>query len=158
MAGSAPHQGAQARQHLLHVERLGDVVVGAGVEPGDLLAPAVASGQNQHRHGATLPAPALEHRDPVHDRQAQIEHHGIVGLVGAEIVPFLAVGGEVDGVPGIAQAFLQLPRQVNVVFDHQNPHRLLLPDRAQRASRMCPVRASTLTSRTLPSSPSHLTR
>ena len=103
--------------------------------------------------------PALEHADAVHHRQAEIEHHGIVGLVGPEIVALLAIRGEVDRIAGIAQAVVQLPRQVGIVFDHQNPHRArLLASGTQRTARMRPVRASAVTSRTVPSSPSHLMR
>ena len=68
-------------------------------------------------------------RDAVHLRQAEVEHHGIVGLGVAEEVALLAVGGEVDRIAGIAQAVVQLPRQIGIVFDHQDPHRarLLVP-------------------------------
>ena len=50
LSAGAPDQRAQPREHLLHAERLGDVVVGAAVDALDLLVPAAARGQHQHRH------------------------------------------------------------------------------------------------------------
>jgi hypothetical protein len=45
MAGGATHERADAGQHFLDVERLGDVIVGAGIDALDLVGPAVAGGQ-----------------------------------------------------------------------------------------------------------------
>ena len=61
--GGAAHQRAHARQHLLDVERLRHVIVGAGVDPLHLVGPAVARGQQQHRHGAPVAPPLLEHAE-----------------------------------------------------------------------------------------------
>ena len=93
MAGGAADQRAHPRQHLLDVEGLGDIVVGAGVDARHLVAPAVARGQDQHRHLAPVAAPVLEHADAVHLRQADIEHDGVVGLGVAEEMALLAVEG-----------------------------------------------------------------
>ena len=46
----AAQQRADARQHFLHVEGLGHIVVGAGIEALHLVAPAVARGEDEHRH------------------------------------------------------------------------------------------------------------
>ena len=104
VAGGAAQQRADPRQHFLEVKRLGDVIVGAGVEALHLVAPAVARGEDQHRHRAPVAAPRLQHRDAVHLRQADIEHHGVVGLAVAEKMPLLAVEGAIDHIAGIASA------------------------------------------------------
>ena len=122
MAGRAAQQRADTRQHLLEVERLGDVVVGAGVEALHLVAPAVARGQDQHRHGAAGAAPCLQHRDTVHLGQADVEDHGVVRLAFAEEVPLLAVKGAVDDVSGVGQRRRQLPIEVRIVLDDEEPH------------------------------------
>ena len=49
----AAQQRAQARQQLVERERLHEVVVGAGVEPGDAVAHLVAGGE--HEHGVRSP-------------------------------------------------------------------------------------------------------
>ncbi len=103
MAGGTADQRAEPRQHLLEVERLGDIVVGAGIDAGDLVAPAVARGQDQHRHLAAAATPALDHADAIHLRQADIEHDGVVGFRIAEEMAFLAVKGTVDDIAGVDQ-------------------------------------------------------
>jgi hypothetical protein len=61
VAGRTAQQRADARQHLLEMKGLGDVVVGAGVETLDLVAPAVARGEDEDWHGPAGAAPSLEH-------------------------------------------------------------------------------------------------
>src|SRR3546814_6322036 len=56
----APDQRTQAGLEFLDRERLGQVVVGAGAQAGELLVERVARGQHQHRRGlARLLAQAL---------------------------------------------------------------------------------------------------
>ena len=123
MPGGAAHQRADAGQHFFHVEGLGDIVVGAGIDALHLVAPAVARGQQQHRHGLAGAAPFLEHRQPVHLRQADIEHHRVVGFGVAEEVAFLAVERDVDRIAGLGQRFLELAIEIGVVFNDENAHR-----------------------------------
>ena len=48
--GGPAERSAQAGQELVHAERLGDVVVGAGVERRNLVALGVADRQHDDRH------------------------------------------------------------------------------------------------------------
>ena len=59
VAGGAANEGAQAGQHLLHVEGLGDIIVGAGVEALDLVAPRIARREDEHRHRRAGRAPGF---------------------------------------------------------------------------------------------------
>ena len=77
-AGTA-NQGAQASQQFFQVEGFGQVIVGTRIDPRDLFWPAIARGQDQHRHRARGRTPGLEHAHPIHLGQPEIEHHGIVG-------------------------------------------------------------------------------
>ncbi len=119
MAGGAAQQRADARQHLFEVERLGDIVVGAGVEALHLVAPAVARGEDQDRHRAAVAAPRLQHRDAVHLGQADVEHHGVIGLAVAEEVPLLAVERAIDDIAGIRQRRGELTVEIRVVLDDE---------------------------------------
>ena len=119
MADRAAQQRADARQHLLEVERLGHIVVGAGVEALHLVAPAVARGEHQHRHGAAGAAPGLEHRDAVHLGQADVEDDRVIGLGLAEVVAFLAVEGAVDHIAGVGQRGRELAVEIGVVLDDE---------------------------------------
>ena len=120
VAGGAAHLGADAGQQLLHVEGLGDVVVGAGVHAGDLVAPAVARGEDDDRHVALGAAPLLEHADAVHLGQADVEDDDVVGLGLAEEVAFLAVEGGIDGVAGVGQRRDELAIEIAIILDDQN--------------------------------------
>ena len=122
VADRAAQQRAHARQHFLEMKRLGDIVVGAGVEALHLVAPAVARGQQQHRHGAAGAAPGFQHRNAVHLRQADIEHDRVVGLGLAEIVALLAVEGAVDHIAGLGQRRRKLAVQIGIVLDNEEPH------------------------------------
>src|SRR6266566_6323751 len=101
------------------MERLGDVVVGAGVEALDLIAPAVARGEDEDRHGPAGTPPGLEHRDAVHLGQADIEDHRIVGLAFAEKVALLAVEGTIDHVARVNERGRELPIEIGIVLDHE---------------------------------------
>ena len=122
VAGGAAHLGADARQQLLHMEGLGHVVVGAGVHAGDLVAPAVAGGEDDHGHVALGATPLLEHADAVHLRQAGVEDDDVVGLGLAEEEALLAVEGGVDRIARIGQGRDQLAIEISIVLDHQYAH------------------------------------
>ena len=125
VASRAAQQRAHAREHFFEMERLGDIVVGASIEALHLVAPAVACGEHEHRHGAPGAAPGFQHRDAVHLRQADIEDHGVVRLALAEIVPFLAVEGAVDHVAGFGERGRQLPIEIGIILDHEETHEAL---------------------------------
>ena len=80
LLGRAPAQhGANARQHFLGRERLGDVVVGASVQAGDAVGLVAARGQHQDRHalGARVLAPFLGQRQAAFARQHPVEQDHI---------------------------------------------------------------------------------
>ena len=80
-AGGVAQRHAHARQQLAGAERLGHVVVGAGVERGDLVALLAARRQHDDRHRAPLAQPP-DDLQAVHVGQAEVEDHD-VGLARA---------------------------------------------------------------------------
>ena len=122
VADRAAQQRADARQHLLEMEGLCDIVVGAGIEALHLVAPAVARGQQQHRHGAAGTPPRLQHRNAVQLGQADVEDDGVIGLGLAEVMPFLAVEGAVDHVAGVGQRGRELTVEIGIVLDDEEAH------------------------------------
>ena len=112
-------QRADACQNLLEMKGLGDIVVGTGVEALDLVAPAVARGENEDRHGPAGPSPSLEHRDAVHLGQADVEDDGVVGLAFAEEVSLLAVEGTIDHVARVSERGRELPVEIGIVLDDE---------------------------------------
>ena len=125
MAGGAAQQSADARQHLLHVERFGDIIVGAGVEALHLVAPAVTGGQDKHRHVASGRAPFFENGHAVLLWQADVEDDGVVGLRLAEMPAFFAVESAVHRVAGLFERANDLAVQILVVFNDEQPQCVL---------------------------------
>ena len=77
-AGPA-QQRADARRELLWLEGLGDVVVGAGLEPGDDVVGVGASGDHDDRDDA-LPPQLAAAREAVHARQHDVDDHEVERL------------------------------------------------------------------------------
>ena len=119
MAGRAAQQRANTRQHLLEMEGLGHVIVGAGVEPLHLVAPAVARRKDEDRHGAAGTPPRFQYRDAVHLGQPDVEDDRVVGLAFTEIMAFLAVEGTIDHIAGVGERGRQLPVEVGIVLDDE---------------------------------------
>ena len=122
VAGGAAQKRPQARQHFLHVEGLGDIVVRAGVDALDLVAPAVASGQDQDRHRAPGLAPRFEDRNPVALGQADVEHDRVIRLGVAAKPALLAVECAIDRIARGLERAGHLTVEISIVLDNQKPH------------------------------------
>jgi hypothetical protein len=72
----AAQGGAEPGEQLAHRERLGHVVVGAGVERADLVAGAGPPGQHDDRRPGP-PAERGDHLGAVHVGQAKVEDHRV---------------------------------------------------------------------------------
>ena len=83
LGGRPPQLRAHAREQLGEPERLGDVVVGAGVEAADRVHLAVLRGQEDDRHGRAALADALADLQAVDARQPDVEDQQVVGAVDA---------------------------------------------------------------------------
>jgi hypothetical protein len=104
-ARRAPEDGPHARDELVHAEGLGDVVVRAGVEGGDLVGLALAHRQHDDRNVVPA-AQARDHLEPVDSGQSEIEHDqiGVIarrqhqcGLPAARLVDLIAARLQVRG-------------------------------------------------------------
>ena len=120
--GGAADLRAHAGQKLFHVEGLGEVIVGACVHAGDLVAPAVARGQQDDRHLAVAAAPLLEDGDAVHFRQADVEDHDVVRLGIAEEIALLAVRRRIHRKTCIPERRCKLAIQVPIILDDERAH------------------------------------
>lgn len=83
--GAAAQQRADAGLELVNVEGLDQIVVRARIQPRDAVAGGVARGEDQHRHRVGGGAQALQHLQPVHARQAEVEHGEREVLVGERV-------------------------------------------------------------------------
>ncbi len=73
---AAAQEGAHPRDQFFHREWLGEIVVGAHLQPGDLIRHVVARRQHEHRRGggATQLAQDLQ---PIQLRQHPVEDDGV---------------------------------------------------------------------------------
>ncbi|MNO92222.1 hypothetical protein D3C76_837900 [compost metagenome] len=120
--GAAPEQGAQAGLELVEVERLDQIVVGAGIQPGDAVAGGVAGGEHQHWNGGAAGAQALQHAQAVQARQAEVEQQQVEGFLAQGVQGAGAVLQPVDGVALLAQAGAHAFAEGDVVFHEQQAH------------------------------------
>ena len=86
-----PEQGVQPDPDLVDLERLGEVVVAAGLEAGDLVVQPVARGQEQHRRVDAGGAQGQAEVAPVGVRETDVEHQH-VGAPGHERTQRLGCG------------------------------------------------------------------
>jgi hypothetical protein len=117
-------EGAQACQQLPEVERFGDVVVGAGVEPGDPVLDLYAGSEYQHRRlvarGAKLPADL----EPVDARHQHVEDDR-VDSVPVILHPLERLGAVFGGLHLVVldlQCPLECLAQRLLVIDNEDSH------------------------------------
>jgi len=83
-AGTAA-EGLDPGQELTNRKGLGQIVVGARLEPGDLVVLGSAGGEHQDRQQRSRTAQATADLDAVEIRQHEIEEHEVEGLAGAAV-------------------------------------------------------------------------
>ena len=107
---------------LRELERLGEVVVGPGVEARDLVLGGRPGGEHEDVGGDPGGAPALQERQPVHLREHDVEDDHVVGRGPALHVPLLAVGRDIDREPFLLQPLPDGPDDRGAVLDEQYAH------------------------------------
>src|SRR5215207_8622877 len=127
---------AHACQQLLEHERLGQVVVGPGVEGPHLVAGVIAGREHQDREVRAPEADAPEYLAAVQPWQRDIEEDEVHGFFHGQPRPVLPVVRADDSVAVGVQTAFQEARDRGFVFDDQDQHlKLSLPDRKYNPSR-----------------------
>jgi hypothetical protein len=118
----APREGADARQKLLQVERLGEIVVGSGVQGVYLALELVAGGQHQDRHLRAPQPDALEGAVAIELRQHDVEQDQIYRFIVGQPHALLTVVGGDSLVAERREPALEEPHDSRVVLYDQDPH------------------------------------
>ena len=116
-----PREGPEAGQQLLEGERLGEIVVGPGVEAGDAVIHVLKGREHEHGRSAFLAPQPLDERAPVHAREPPVDDENVVGArkrLGEAVLPPLR---PVDLVPLLFEPPFNRPGDVGLVLDEQEP-------------------------------------
>jgi hypothetical protein len=117
---------ARPCHHLARAERvLGDVVVGAQLQPGQAISFVGARGEHQDGHAGECPQLAAQ-AQAVQAGQHQVQQHQIVAALGPGLQRIAAVGHAFGLVAGGAQVVGQQCGELGFVFDHEHPRRARL--------------------------------
>ena len=122
IARSPTDQRAQASDQFLGLERLGEIIVRACVQPRHLVRPAVARGEHEDGELAPFLAPHTEHGQPVDLRQAKVEDDGVIVFGRSEEMAVLAICREVDSIALALKRRLELLAERGFVLDDQDTH------------------------------------
>ena len=116
----AAQDGLDARDDLVEAERLGDVVVAADGEAGDLVLGVVLGGEEQDRRGVAGGAQPLGDAESVHVGQHHVEDDEVGLLLEHGGDGLGAVPDRAHGEAGEAQAGGQQVADVGLVVDDKN--------------------------------------
>ncbi|MNZ11343.1 hypothetical protein D3C78_282060 [compost metagenome] len=120
--GTAPEQGAQAGLELVEVERLDQVIVGAGIQASDAVFGCIARGKDQNRQAvAPRPHPAQQ-LDATQPRQPEVEDHQVECFVLQGMQPAQAIAQPVEGIALLAQPVADPLTQSGIILNQQQPH------------------------------------
>ncbi len=146
----APSERSEPRRNLLVGERLDDVVVGAGIEPGDPVRDAVPRREHQDRDAAAAGPHPPGDLEPVDVGQADIEDQGIEAATRLDELERLATADrEIDDVAFLGQESLEEPTQPGIVLDDEHVHVLVLRSVSEGSLKVAPVSARVLAGRAL---------
>ena len=120
----AAHQGADARDELVGAERLGQVVVGADVEPDDAVGLFGACGHHddRDRRRRGVGAKRAAHLQPAHAGQHDVEDHEIEWLFAGAGERVIARSDGVRRPTGSLDVVSNELGDVAVVFGDQDVH------------------------------------
>src|SRR2546423_1375542 len=119
---ATPDQRSHAGQQLVELERLGEIVVGAGVEPPHHVLRRIARGEHQDGRLTTL-APQLR-RDlkPVLLRQHHVQDHEVVVVHVRQGGGFLTIRRNVDRIPLFPEPLLDEAGDLPIIFHDKDFH------------------------------------
>lgn len=119
----AAQQRAHPGQQLLQRKGLGQVVVGARIQPGHSLRDRIASGKDQDRQIIPRAAQATTHLKAVELGHHDVEHQCVGAIVGDHVQRVDTILGQIDRVPIEGQGTPQRLAHSTIVVDYKNSHR-----------------------------------
>ena len=118
------------------MKRLGEVIVGAGIESGNFIGYFSTCGQNQYLSLAVGFPKFPEHGHAIDTGKVEVEYHEVKDFDAQQIERLLSVVTAVDAVRQVSQAARDCIAQCSLVFDDQNTHNSLLAHSKSRLTRI----------------------
>ena len=112
----ATGQRLQPRRQLAELVGLGQVVVAAGLEPGDAFVDIVECAENQYRCHVPHASEFLDQRDAVAFGEHPIDDHRVVGVGDGQLQSLLAIGRMLDRMAALRQPLDQIGRRLGIVL------------------------------------------
>src|SRR5690606_18265509 len=100
-------------------ERLGEIVIGAGVETLLFVADSIFAGEKNYRRIAAFSPEFPDYIDALEEREVPVDDGDIVFVDAQEVEPGSAVVAYVHGIAFGGEPLHHHVRQVSVVFDQQ---------------------------------------
>jgi hypothetical protein len=116
----AAQQRLQTRKQLDHLERLGQVIVGAELQPDDLVDHLAARREHNDRRVNIALAQVAADVEAVFSGQHDVKNNCVERFARRACQPYLAVGRGLDQVAFAAQPIGESHHQARLVFDEQD--------------------------------------
>ena len=133
----AAHHGAYARAELIEIEGLDEVVVGASIQPRNLVAGAVARGEHDHGHGILPRTQRAQHVEATAGQgfrvgrgrggQAEVEQQEVEAFAGQRALRGARIAHPIDRMALEPQRAAQALADHPVVFHQQQSHPKRIP-------------------------------
>lgn len=122
LGAAAPGERADPGQQLVELERLGEVVVGSGIEPADHVLHRIARSEHQDRSAATFAPELRGDLKAVLLRQHHVEQDDVVIVYVSQQGGLIAVGRYVHHVALLLQTVVDEPGHLTVIFYDEDLH------------------------------------
>jgi hypothetical protein len=122
--GAPAVERSETEDELSELEGLREVVVGADLEPGDLVVETVGSGEHEDRHAVAGGDYALGNLVAGRSRNVSVEDGDVVGVEAQELEGAVAVTRDVGCDRFQAQAIADGFCHIGLVLNDQHPHAL----------------------------------
>ena len=126
VVGAPAVQRPEPEHELLELEGLGEVVVGAELEPGGLVVEPVGGGEHEDRHAAAGGDDASGDLVAGGPGDVAVEDGDVVGVDAQQLQGGVAVAGDVGGDRFQAEAVADGLGHVGLVLDEQHTHAPML--------------------------------
>ena len=124
----ATGESADTGQQLIKGERLGQVIIGAGVESPNDIGGGIPAGQHEYGSADSFPAELAGELQSVAARQLNVQDVQIVRRDVSQPRPFIAIQRDIHRVPFLAQSLSQKSGGLSVILDHQDSHGVRSPE------------------------------